>query len=78
MRADEIALLAREGRQLGDLPRHRALLLEREGDGSDSVRELRLRCGYPGDGHWEIGIEEILDHHHRVVSFLDRLAVEVC
>ena len=75
--ADQVALLASERGELGDLPRDRALLLQRERHRRDRVGELG-----PGrvdardrDGH--TGVEQVLDHHHRVVSLLDRLPVEV-
>ena len=46
--ADEVALVARELRQLGDLLGDALLLLERELDRRDDVGELRLGAATPG------------------------------
>jgi hypothetical protein len=75
--ADEVVLLAGEGRQRRDLLRHALLLGECEGDRLARVREGRLRRLDRGDDNLEVGVEQVLDDHHRVVPLLERLAVEV-
>ena len=74
---DEVALLARGERELLDLPGDALLLVERELDGGDDVRELDLRRLDGGDDDLLVRVEEVLHHHHRVVPLLERLAVEV-
>jgi ornithine carbamoyltransferase len=74
---DELPFLARELHEVDDLLGDPLLLREREGHGSDDIRE----CGLGGvDARRDdvvIGVEEVLHHHHRVVPFLHGLAVEV-
>ena len=74
---DELSFLARELYELDDLVGHAFLLLQRERDRRDDVCEPRLRCLDSGDDDRLVGIEQVLDDHHRVVPLLDRLAVEV-
>ena len=74
---DEVAVLPRGHGELGDLRRDALLLVERERDRSDVVGEGRLRRGDGRDHHVVVRVEEVLHHHHRVVSLLDRLPVEV-
>ena len=75
--ADEVAFLAGELDELGDLLRDPLLLVERERDRRDEVGKLGLRRGDARDRHRLVGIEQVLHHDHRVVPLLDRLAVEV-
>ena len=75
--ADEVALLPRQRGERHDLLGHRPLLLQRECDGRHRVGELRARSLDPRDRHGLVGVEQVLDDHHRVVSLLDRLPVEV-
>src|SRR5829696_1890005 len=74
--ADELALVAREPCQLGDLRGDLPLLLERERDGRDRIGEVGAGSGDAGHRHVLAGVEEVLDDHHGVVSLLERLAVE--
>ena len=73
----ELSVLARELDELDDLLRHPLFLFERERHRLNDVVERRLRCVDPGNGHVLVGVEEVLHHHHRVVSLFDRLPVEV-
>jgi hypothetical protein len=75
--ADELALLAGDTHEIDDLRRDALLLLEGERHRSDCIRERRLGLGDAGDLDRCVGVEEVLDHHHRVVPLFDRLAVEV-
>ena len=50
---------------------------KRERHGLDDVRELRLRRLDSGRYHVLVRVEQVLHHHHRVVSLLDGLPVEV-
>ena len=75
--ADEVALGPGDLRQLLDLAGHRLLLLERHAHWLDRVRELVARTGHGWDGDRRLGVEQVLDDDHRVVPFLDRLAVEM-
>ncbi len=75
--ADQVALGARELGEVGDLLGHALLLLQRQPDGLDHVGERRLRLGDARDRDALVGVEQVLDDHHRVVALLDRLAVEV-
>ena len=43
-----------------------------------SPGEPVLRLGHARDAHLLAGVEQVLDDHHRVISLLDRLAIEVC
>src|SRR4051812_10188103 len=72
----EVALLARDAGQLADLVGDAALLLERQRDGLDDVAERRARRGDAGDRGLDARVEEVADHHHRVVALLERLGVE--
>ena len=45
--------------------------------GSTTSPKLGLRRGDGRDRHLQVGVEQVLDEHHRVVSLLDRLPVEV-
>ena len=63
--------------ELDDLLGDALLLLERELDGRDRVGELGLRRLDAGDHDLLVGVEQVLDDHHRVVPLLDRLPVEV-
>ena len=38
--------------------------------------ELHLRRGDAGDDDVGVGVDQVLDHHHRVVALLERLRVE--
>src|SRR5262245_10274376 len=75
--ADELPLLARLLHELDDLVGDPLLLLERERDRRDGVRERRLRRLDPRDHDLLVRIEQVLDDDHRVVPLLDRLPVEV-
>ena len=77
LRADEVVLLTCERGEPDDLLGDGALLLEGERDRSDRVRELVFRLGDCRDPDLLARVEEVLDEHHRVVSLLERLAVEV-
>src|SRR5215207_7373202 len=61
-----VARLARGRGETVDLVGHALLLLERERDGRDDVRERRLRRRDARDRHRRVGVEQVLDHHHRV------------
>ena len=61
----------------GDLRGDALLLVERERDGRDVVREGRLRRRNGRDHDLVARVEEVLHHHHGVVPLLDRLPVEV-
>src|SRR5262245_18242582 len=76
--ADELAVHPSLLHELDDLVGYPLFLLEREGDRRDRVRELRLRRIDPRDQDLLVRVEQVLDDDHRVVPFLDRLAVEVC
>ena len=52
------------------------VLRERQRDWRDDVGEADLRGGDAGDHDVRVGVEQVLDHHHRVVALLERLAVE--
>ena len=52
------------------------LLLERERDGRDDVGEAVCGAAMPGIDGLDVGVEEVLHHHHRVVALLERLPVE--
>ena len=75
--AHEVAFRPRELRQIGDLLGHALLLLEREPNRLDDVREVGLRRLDARDHDPLVGVEQVLDDHHRVVPLLDRLPVEV-
>jgi ornithine carbamoyltransferase len=75
--ADELAFLTRELDQLDDLLGDPLLLPERQGHGSDDVRECGLRGVDARRDDLVIGVQEVLNHHHRVVPFLHGLTVEV-
>ena len=42
----------------------------------DDVGELDLRRVHAGNDRRLVGVQQVLDHHHRVVALLQRLAVE--
>ena len=75
--ADEVALGTGELGEVGDLLGDALLLLERQPHRLDDVRELDLRLGDPRDRDALVGVEQVLDDHHRVISLLDRLTIEV-
>ncbi len=75
--ADELALLAGELHEVDDLLGDPLFLREREGHGSDDIGKVGLRCVDARCDDVVIGIEEVLNHHHRVVPLLHGLAIEV-
>ena len=75
--ADVLAVLACDLDEPGDLRGDRLLLFERDRDGFPVVGERGLRRRHGRRDDRLVGVEEVLDDHHRVVSLLDRLAVEV-
>ena len=75
---DEVPVLARNHRKLRDLRRDALLLIERERDRLDIIREDGLRGCNRRRLDVVARVEEVLHHHHRVVALFDRLAVEVC
>jgi hypothetical protein len=75
--SDVLAVLARELHERRDLLGHRPLLLERERHRGAIVAEGDLRAGDGRDDDLAVGVDQVLDERHRVVSLLDRLAVEV-
>lgn len=75
---DEVAVLPCDQRESRDLRRDALLLVERERDGLDIVCEDGLRSCDRRGRHVVARVEKVLHHHHRVVSLLDRLPVEVC
>jgi len=52
------------------------LLIEGKLNRCHVVGKLRLRSGDLAETDRGLGIEEVLEHHHRVVALLDRLVVE--
>ena len=54
-----------------------SLLLQRQRDQLDRVAEARARCRHTRDRHFDPGIEQILHHHHGVISLFQGLAMEV-
>ena len=75
--SDELALLARKLHELDDLLGDPLLLCKRQRHWSNDVCECGLRSVDARRDDIVIGIEEVLNHHHRVVPFLDGLAIEV-
>jgi hypothetical protein len=75
--ADQVALGAGELREIGDLLGDPLLLLERQPHRLDHIGELGLRLGDAGDRNARVGVQQVLDDHHRVIPLLDRLPVEV-
>ena len=73
----EIAVLARNHRELGDLRRNALLLIECKRHRLDIVREGDLRSCNRRRYHVVPRVEQVLHHHHRVVPLFDRLAIEV-
>ncbi len=74
---DEVDLVTRRQGQLLDLTRDALLLLERQVHGRRDVGERDLRRLDGGDHDLLVGVDEVLDHHHRVIPLFHRLAVEV-
>ena len=75
--AHEVALLAGEPEQVRDLLGDALLLLECHAHRLDGVCEVGLRRLNARDRQGDVGVEQELGQHHRVVPLLDRLAVEV-
>ena len=75
--ADEVPLFPRELDERDDLIRDALLLVERERDRIPRTVEVGLRRLDAGNPNRQVGVEEELHHHHRVVPLLHRLAVEV-
>ena len=71
-----VALGAGAAGERVDLRGHAPLLVQRQRDGRDDVLEAHLRRGDAGDDHVGVGVDQVLDHHHRVVALLERLRVE--
>ena len=71
-----VALLAGERGQRVDLLADALLLRERERHRAHHVVEVDLRGGDAGDHGPLVGVDQVLDHHHRVVALFERLAVE--
>jgi hypothetical protein len=74
--AEVVALLPSEREQLADLAAYLSFLVEREANWADVVFES---CGRGRDfpePYRCACVEQVLDHHHRVLAFLERLAVE--
>ncbi len=75
--ADEVVLLAGERCERGDLLGDALLLLQRQRNRLPRVLERGLRR-LDGRSHdVVVGVEQVLDDHHRVVPLLQRLPVEV-
>jgi hypothetical protein len=74
--ADEVAFLPGKRDEPDDLIGNPLLLLERERDGLRCGAEIASRPLDPGDRHGQVGVEQELDDHHRVVSLFDGLAIE--
>ena len=68
--AGVVAELTRKGCKRADLLGHPPFLGERERDRRDDIGEARLGRANPWDGDVEPGVEQVLHHHHRVVSLL--------
>src|SRR5262249_29285850 len=75
--ADVVALVACELYQGGDLLGDLLLLCKCECDRLSVVREARPRRLDGRRDRGLVGVEQVLHHHHRVVSLLERLPVEV-
>ena len=75
--SDEVALGAGELGEVRDLLGHPLFLLQREPHRLDDVGELGLRRLDPRDRDALVRVEQVLDDHHRVISLLHRLPVEV-
>jgi hypothetical protein len=71
-----VAVLAGDAHEIGALIRDPPLLLERERDRLGEPGERGLRRVDPRDHHRLVGVEQVLDHDHRVVALLDGLPVE--
>ena len=77
MLADVLALFARDLHESRDLLGYRLLLVERKPHGLALVVERGLRSFHARDRDRGVRVEQVLHEHHRVVSLLDRLPVEV-
>ncbi len=75
--AEEVTLVAGHRRQLADLFGDRAFLIQRQRQRVVWFVELIAHRTHTRDLDVHIAIEQMLHQHHRVVSFLDRLAVKV-
>ena len=71
-----VALTAGGRGQRVDLLGDPLLLLERQRDGLDDVAERRLWSGDSRHERLGVGVEQVLDHHHRVLALFQRLPVE--
>src|SRR6266498_297801 len=75
--ADVLVLLTGELNEPGDLLGHRPLLTQRDRDRRALVLEARRRLCDARNLDLGSGVEQVLHDHHRVVSLLDCLPVEV-
>ena len=73
-----VADVAGQLEQRVDLIAHAGLLLECHAHRGDPVVEPGLLCVDVGDPDLLVCVEQVLDHHHRVVALLHRLPVEEC
>jgi hypothetical protein len=71
-----VVRLTRHREQVGDVHGHLLLLLEREADRRDVVRELRLRRADLGEVDPLVAVEQVVDHLHRVLALFLGLVVE--
>ena len=75
--AEEVALVARDGGQPGDLLGDGALLIERQAQRLGRRGEGVAHGVGAGDLDLDVAIDQVLHQHHRVVALVEGLGVEV-